>query len=171
MFGRAKRIWLVALLRQWVWPRGSGLYAGDGTAITRVDVFEFVAIIEKTGSLRALYERFPASRPQLVAALAHVGFEFDGLLLQQMRKNLSDQQLARLHRADPKWIAEKRERFGLPPCQGRPTLRYTDEAIVAAYKRHHNNCSAAARELGIDRGTFHSCHQKILARRSGNNRG
>lgn len=160
----------MALPRQWVRLRGSGLYAGDGTTLTRVDVVEFVAVIEETGSLRALYERFPASRPQLIAALAHVGFDFEGLLLQQLKQNMSDQQLARLHRADPKWIAEKREQFGLPPYQGRPTLRYTEEEIVAAYERHNNNCSAAARELGIDRGTFHTRHQKILATRRGNDR-
>lgn len=161
----------MAWARHWLRPYGSGLYAGDRTTLSRVDASEFVAVIEETGSLRALYDRFPASGPQLRAALAHVGFDFSALLLRQMNQNMSDRQLAILHRLDPKWIARERARFGLPPYRGRPAPRYTDAEIVAAYVRYNNNCSAAARELGIDRGTFHARHQKILARRGGNDRG
>ena len=151
--------------QHWVRPYGCGLYVGDETTFQRIEASEFLAVIEETGSLRALSERFPASRAQLLAALAHVGFDFSQLLRQQMKQGMSDRELARLHRLDAKWVARERELSGLLPQRGRPTPRYTDEEIVEVYGRCHNNCSAAARELGIDRGTFHARYQRILSKR------
>ncbi|KEJ94964.1 hypothetical protein SAMN05444149_107142 [Pseudosulfitobacter pseudonitzschiae] len=125
-------------------------FDGDGEAVHHS---ELINLMTSSRSLAVVWKRFRASRSNLIETLDHFGYDFDRLLNEQFREGYRDAALAKLHRVDPKWIADKRQALGFPNAPGRTRVEFSVDEIMRAYDAAGSFVGAAAL-LGINRKTF-----------------
>ena len=139
--------------KHWIRAKGDWLCVGNERSGVAQPPDEFLQIFDETRSLAALRKKFPASRSGLIKALNHFGRDPIGVIAEQLKSGHSNEELARLHGVDAKWIAEIRQVAGIPPLRGRPSAKVSDAELVETVGRFRNNMSAVGRELGIDART------------------
>ncbi|ETX12003.1 hypothetical protein OCH239_18710 [Roseivivax halodurans JCM 10272] len=148
-------------------PKNYLAIAGDNVFIfvdghgTGVHYSELLGLMTESRSLAEVQKRFAASRSNLIRILEHFGFDFDMLLREQFREGHRDTTLARLHRVDTKWIAEKRRSLGFAREKGRPRVEFSPDEILRAFDTTESFVGAAA-ILGIDRKTYSKLHSSAL---------
>lgn len=149
--------------KNWVRAQREYLIVGGANQASYETPDKFLEIIRRTESLRALRAGYPATRSQLISALAHFEFDFMALLEKQIREGRSDVELAALHQVDAKWIASVRKTLGdvEPKRRGRPSTEPSTEAIIEAYQTC-KSYSGAARLLRMDRRTFARRYQQAV---------
>ncbi len=120
---------------------------------------ELLDLMRRSRSLAEVRKRFMASRSNLIETLDHFGYDFDTLLEEQFREGYRDAALAKLHRVDPKWIADKRQALGFPNALGRTRVEFSAEEVMRAYDAA-GSFSGAARLLGVNRRTFRKLYDQ-----------
>ncbi|MCE8433519.1 hypothetical protein [Rhodovulum sulfidophilum] len=148
-------------------PRNYQASSGDCIIIVsgergeRVHHAELLKMMMRSRSLAEVRRRFHGSRSNLLKTLAHFGYDFDMLLREQFQEGHRDAQLARLHRVDQKWIAEKRRALGFASHKGRPRVERSAEDVAQALHAA-GSFVGAADLLSINRKTFKRLHDEAL---------
>ncbi|GGG68684.1 hypothetical protein GCM10011415_14890 [Salipiger pallidus] len=143
----------MANARNYLAIAGENVFIFENGHGTGVHHSELLSLMAESRSLAEVKTKFRASRSNPIETLEHFGFDFDILLREQFREGHRDTTLAKLHRVDTKWIAEKRRSLGFSREQGRPPIDFTRDEILRA-RGTAESIVGAAEQLGIDRKTF-----------------
>lgn len=151
----------MANARNYLAIAGENVFIFENGHGTGVHHSELLSLMAESRSLAEVKTKFRASRSNLIETLEHFGFDFDMLLREQFREGHRDTTLARLHRVDTKWIAEKRRSLGFAREQGRSRVKFTPDEILRAFDTTESFVGAAA-ILGIDRKTYKKLYSSAL---------
>ncbi|MDP0927921.1 helix-turn-helix domain-containing protein [Paracoccus onubensis] len=138
-----------------------GAYRHDGGYVPTHEGFTFVPfseLIEKMEQTRSLLEtrkHFRISSQALRALLTKTGYDFEALIVGQYKnERVSAGTLMQRHGLGFAKLHEILTKNGVVLKQGNRKDKIDSEICRKAVERHGGNKSAAARALGIDRGTL-----------------
>ncbi|PTW47816.1 hypothetical protein [Rhodovulum kholense] len=151
----------MANARNYLAIAGENVFIFENGHGTGVHYSELLSLMAESRSLAEVKTKFRASRSNLIETLEHFGFDFDMLLREQFLEGHRDATLARVHRVDTKWIAEKRRSLGFAGKLGRSPIDFTPDEIAQAYDTT-GSLVGAAELLGIDRKTYQKLHLGAL---------